>query len=336
MNFSGQRIIREYDRVLVDTCAVVNDGFRVFLKEAIPEISQMKKQPGILYAVLYELRGLCINKHKQDMKERPDQMLQLLGKLQSSSLVQFVDSEWQNTHADKELLRYVILHRYKEHIAVLTQDKKLSQALCLMNSFASFPGKRVDIFFFDSNGNITQYDLKGENTMFDKNAPEMPWLDRDAILCNGFRSYLKNNLQTLINEKKVIFIHAAVRKELEARNDDESGELLAILDTLERNNLLKVMGNKLEPYDSETQYLKAIIRNRTRQKIVFITNNRLLAEDVKMLNDLRSIQGNDVRVCRILNDGSIEDWVLESDDGSAEKEMSGEEKTQRLFSELGW
>ena len=164
-----------------------------------------------------------------------------------------------------------------------------------MNSFASFPGKRVDIFFFDSNGNITQYDLKGENTMFDKNAPEMPWLDRDAILCNGFRNYLKNNLQTLINEKKVIFIHAAVRKELEARNDDESGELIAILDTLERNNLLKVMENKLEPYDSETQYLKAIIRNRTRQKIVFITNNRLLAEDVKMLNDLRSIQGNDVR-----------------------------------------
>ena len=67
MNFSGQRIIREYDRVLVDTCAVVNDGFRVFLKETIPEISQMKKQPGILYAVLYELRGLCINKHKQDI-----------------------------------------------------------------------------------------------------------------------------------------------------------------------------------------------------------------------------------------------------------------------------
>ena len=54
-----------------------------------------------------------------------------------------------------------------------------------------------------------------------------------------------------------------------------------------------------------------------------------------MLNDLRSIQGNDVRVCRILSDGSIEDWVLESDGGSAEKEMSGEEKTQLLFSELG-
>ena len=84
MNFSVQRIIREYDRVLVDTSAVVNDGFRVFLKEAIPEISQMKKQPGILYAVLYELRGLCINKHKQDMKERPDQMLQLLGLFQMS------------------------------------------------------------------------------------------------------------------------------------------------------------------------------------------------------------------------------------------------------------
>ena len=340
MQFTFQQVLNTNDKTIIDTCTILNEGFFRLIQSEMASIRNSKKRISVPYPVLNELNRLGADSSGQ-VGIAAREMLCLINRLHNSHMVQYIGDQYDSTHSDERVLEYIIQNRTRERIAVITQDTGLSCDLLAMNNLESFEGRRVSVYRIDKTGNMIPFIRKEGTNMFIENAQEQVWLDKEAILSAGFRPFIHRYIQAQGKTIAPIFIHAAVRNEITKDNElDRSGasqaaDILDLLHKLEEEGLMKVIGNPLEPFDSAMQYINAFIRNRIKFRIVFISNNKNLAQDFMSLNGLTSFNGHPAQVKYLKPDGTTEEYKKSEPDENIGMNETPEERNDRLLRSLG-
>ena len=341
MQFTFQQVLNTNDRTIIDTCTILNKGFIRLIRSGITAITDSKKSISIPYQVLNELNRLGADSSGQEALAARE-MLCKINRLHNSHVVQYIGDKYDSTHADERVLEYILQNRSHEQIAVITQDTGLSFDLLAMNSLESFEGRRVSVYRIDKRGNIIPFIRKDGSKMFIENAPEQVWLDKEAIMSAGLKPFMRRYIQAQEETITPVVIHAAVINEIEKiSNEFYAAEaahvenVLELLHNLKEKELMKMMGNPKEPFDSAMQYINAFIRNRIKFRIVFISNNKKLAQDFMSLNELTSFDGHPAQVKYLKPDGTTEEYANIEPDESIGIDETPEERNDRLLRSLG-
>ena len=111
---------------------------------------------------------------------------------------------------------------------------------------------------------------------------------------------------------KHLLLHSAVINELirisrTPENDkyELSKETLYILKALEMKKIFKYIGNNRNLKLADQQFLEFVINNRSQNKILVITLDNDLINDILMENELESYSGNTISVMKITDDGFL-------------------------------
>lgn len=136
--------------------------------------------------------------------------------------------------------------------------------------------------------------------------------DTCAILSSGFIPLLKRNALKVEQMHKHLLLHSAVINELirisrMPENDkyELSKETLYILKALEMKKIFKYIGNNRNLKLADQQFLEFVINNRSQNKILVITLDNDLINDILMENELESYSGNTISVMKITDDGFL-------------------------------
>ena len=342
MPISFQQILMSHNRTIVDTCFILNKGFRPLVEGIVPTAISSGCQLCIPYSVLNELKKLSKDIFQPELRLKAIDMLSFIDKLVNRGIALYLGCESDNSHADSKILEYVTANRSDEHIAVLTQDKSLSSDLIMLNDMKSFLGRNVEVYKIDQTGKLSQFNGKEDNAMISNDkVTEAIWIDKEALLCIGLEKYILNNLFTLKAENKSICIQSAAERELSelAASDDPSAEraseVISILNKLKDRGYLIVLSNPTDPSDSAMQYLSGLIRYRSKYRITFIANNEDLSFDALMLNDLSSFNGNDISVHYLFENGKTAESFLINSAKDEQTLMSPRVQRDQLAKEIG-
>lgn len=136
--------------------------------------------------------------------------------------------------------------------------------------------------------------------------------DTCAILSSGFIPLLKRNALKVEQIHKYLLLHSAVINELirisrTPENDkyELSKETLYILKALEMKKIFKYIGNNRNLKLADQQFLEFVINYRSQNKILVITLDNDLINDILMENELESYSGNTISVMKITDDGFL-------------------------------
>lgn len=131
-----------------------------------------------------------------------------------------------------------------------------------------------------------------------------PFIDTCSLLRPEFPQLLEH-LEPLLraNEKKLM-IPSGVENELKhllLKNDElrpRVAGLLELLDEKEREGVVMVCGSSASTF-ADQQMLTIATSARVSDQVLFITQDNNLSEDILRMNDLTSVRGNAVAVCRV-------------------------------------
>lgn len=139
---------------------------------------------------------------------------------------------------------------------------------------------------------------------------EVVYFDSSSLLSKGFLPLMEKNARQLMNSGNCITVHVSVKRELE-RLWEEQGEenvrlCLEYLRVLSNAEVIRLVGNPLEPGSQFQQYLELIIKTRGVRRLNIVTNNDDFISDIFMENKLISFAGNTVSVYSLNDDGMLE------------------------------
>lgn len=139
---------------------------------------------------------------------------------------------------------------------------------------------------------------------------EVVYFDSSSLLSKGFLPLMEKNARQLMNSGNCITVHVSVKRELE-RLWEEQGEenvrlCLEYLRVLSKAEVIRLVGNPLEPGSQFQQYLELIIKTRGVRRLNIVTNNDDFISDIFMENKLISFAGNTVSVYSLNDDGMLE------------------------------
>ena len=159
-SISLHEILKTNDIVAVDTCTIMDESFLQFMEVYKSIYQQYDTRLSFHHAVLRELNQINKNSEKsmKDRQKARERMYFLYGLYHDTS-VNFIlnaDScDQGQVFADPLFNDYIIKNRNKSRIAIITQDKNLTEDLLRLNNIESFEGYSVRVLRL-SNGNLLE------------------------------------------------------------------------------------------------------------------------------------------------------------------------------------
>lgn len=137
--------LKTYDDIYFDTCAILEEGFRGCLRRIIPDLIRAEKRILIPYPVMQELSYLA-DGMTSNCSQQAGQARKLVCKLAQEGLVQYTGDDQISEQADHYFVRTVSTDRFRRRIAVITQDRQLTEDLNLLNRVGTVQAKPVHTY----------------------------------------------------------------------------------------------------------------------------------------------------------------------------------------------
>ena len=121
-----------YDAIYLDTCSLMEKDFRSWLRQQLPELLKSKKPLLIPHAVAQELAYLAggvtsnCSREARQARELEERMVQ-------TGIAQYCGDRGISQQADLYLVRTASAERFQKRLAVITQDRQLTDDLNLLN-----------------------------------------------------------------------------------------------------------------------------------------------------------------------------------------------------------
>lgn len=121
-----------YDAIYLDTCSLMEKDFRVWLRQQLPDLLKARKPLLIPHAVAQELAYLAEGVTSKCCREA-DQARSLAKKLVQTGVAELCGDRSVSQQADLYLVKTASAERFQRSIAVITQDRQLTEDLNLLN-----------------------------------------------------------------------------------------------------------------------------------------------------------------------------------------------------------
>lgn len=153
------------------------------------------------------------------------------------------------------------------------------------------------------------------------------FVDTCSLMHPEFPQLLERMTPLLRSSEKMLMIPSGVENELKhllLKNNelrDHLGKLLELLDEKEREGIVMVCGSSATTF-ADQQMLAIAACSRVSDQVLFITQDNNLSMDILRLNELSSVRGNAVAVCRVNRYGylsryKVPESVLENEHSAA-------------------
>lgn len=130
------------------------------------------------------------------------------------------------------------------------------------------------------------------------------FVDTCSLMRPEFPQLLERMAPLLHSNEKMLMIPSGVENELKhllLKHDalrGQLGNLLELLDEKEREGIVMVCGSSATTF-ADQQMLTIAACSRVSDQVLFITQDNNLSMDILRLNELSSVRGNAVAVCRV-------------------------------------
>lgn len=121
-----------YDAIYLDTCSLMEKEFRSWLRQQLPELLKSKKQLLIPHAVAQELAYLAGGVTSNCSREA-GQARELGERMVQTGIAQLCGDRSVSQQADLYLVKTASAERFQKRLAVITQDRQLTDDLNLLN-----------------------------------------------------------------------------------------------------------------------------------------------------------------------------------------------------------
>lgn len=131
-----------------------------------------------------------------------------------------------------------------------------------------------------------------------------PFVDTCSLMRPEFPLLLEHMTPLLRTNEKMLMIPSGVENELKhllLKHSELRGQisgLLGLLDEKEREGIVMVCGSTATTF-ADQQMLTIAASSRVSDRVMFITQDNNLSADILRLNELTSVRGNMVAVCRV-------------------------------------
>lgn len=122
----------DFDDIYLDTCSLMEQDFRVWLRRQLPDLLKMNKKLIIPYPVAQELAYLAQGVTSNCCQEA-SQAKDLVQKLVQTGVADLSGDRSVSQQADLYLVKTASAQRFHRRIAVITQDRQLTEDLNLLN-----------------------------------------------------------------------------------------------------------------------------------------------------------------------------------------------------------
>lgn len=137
--------VRNYDDIYFDTCALLEEGLRSCLRTMIPELVRTGKRIVIPYPVMQELSYLCAGV-TSTCCHQAQQAKALVIKLTEVGLTEYAGQPENSEQADHYFVKAVSTNQFQRKIALITQDRQLTEDINLLNRIHSAQAKPVHTY----------------------------------------------------------------------------------------------------------------------------------------------------------------------------------------------
>lgn len=137
--------VKDYDDIYFDTCSLLEDGLHGCLRSLIPELVRTDKKIVIPYPVVQELSYLSVGV-TSSCCDRAKQARELVLKLKEAGLVKHSGDQEYSEQADHYFVKVASTDRFRRRIAVITQDRQLTEDLNLLNRIGSAQARPIHTF----------------------------------------------------------------------------------------------------------------------------------------------------------------------------------------------
>lgn len=155
-----QNIIRESDKIWIDTCTLMyNDRMTIFIRETKDIFKSLRKKIAIHDMVMSELYKFsdCDNFAK---KELADNAISLINNNRDIFEIDYeltnisVHDKQKEIFANPKLLIELLSNRRNENQLLISNDQDLTSDAFKLNSFTSFDGGRINVCYLNQFGKM--------------------------------------------------------------------------------------------------------------------------------------------------------------------------------------
>lgn len=136
---------KDYDDIYFDTCSLLEDGLRSCLRILVPELVRTGKKIVIPYPVVQELSYL-VDGITSNCCDRARQARDLVLALAAAGLLEFRGDREISEQADHYFVKAASTDRFRRRIAVVTQDRQLTEDLNLLNRIGSAQANTIHTY----------------------------------------------------------------------------------------------------------------------------------------------------------------------------------------------
>lgn len=137
------------------------------------------------------------------------------------------------------------------------------------------------------------------------------FIDTSALLQESSVDFLKKFLKLLEKYNKEVVLIKRVYDELQKHQVNENDKVLSKMATdalhelvkIQDNNRLKIVGDENMDTFADNDFLVHITRLRLKAKVLLITNDIKLGQDILKMNDSKSVQGKPISVQKVNKSG---------------------------------
>ena len=122
----------DFDDIYLDTCSLMEQDFRVWLRRQLPDLLKINKKLTIPHPVVQELTYLAQGVTSNCCREA-GQAKELVRKLVQTGVAELSGDRNVSQQADLYLVKTASAQRFRRRIAVITQDRQLTEDLNLLN-----------------------------------------------------------------------------------------------------------------------------------------------------------------------------------------------------------
>lgn len=151
VNLELQEILKNYDDVIFDTCAILSSGFIPLLKRNVLKVEQMHKHLLLHSAVTNELIRIS-RTPKNDKCKASNEVLYILKALEMKKIFKYIGNNRNRKLADQQFLEFVINYRSKNKILVVTLDNDLINDILMENELVSYSGNTISVMKITEEG----------------------------------------------------------------------------------------------------------------------------------------------------------------------------------------
>lgn len=140
--------------LLIDTCALLHEQFRLLMERMTPLLRQSGKALIVPSGVIGELKNLAVK--KPDLTERIQALLPLLVRMKEQGLLRIFGSPSED-FGDKQVLAAATRFMTTTPLLVITQDNGLSADLLRLNQLDSVRGMQVAVSRINRYGYLSRF-----------------------------------------------------------------------------------------------------------------------------------------------------------------------------------